>query len=77
MILAYEVMEKELNKASTDICYDGRRFIPKINSENGEVNEQTIFTYHQNGKSLWAEYSGGNILKQGVPQITLEATEMG
>ena len=52
VILAYEVMEKELNKASTDICYDGRRFIPKMNSENGEVNEQTIFTYHQNGKLL-------------------------
>lgn len=63
VILAYEVMEKELNKASTDICYDGRRFIPKMNSENGEVNEQTIFTYHQKGKLLWAEYSGGNILK--------------
>lgn len=37
-----------------------------MNSENGEVNEQTIFTYHQNGKLLWADYSGGNILKQGV-----------
>ena len=48
-----------------------------MNSENGEVNEQTIFTYHQNGKLLWEEYSGGNILKQGVSQITLEATEMG
>ncbi len=34
-----------------------------MNSENGEVNEQTIFTYHQKGKLLWAEYSGGNILK--------------
>lgn len=63
MILAYEVMEKELNKASTDICYDGRRFIPKMNFENGEVNEQTIFIYHQKRKLLWAEYSGGNILK--------------
>ena len=52
VMLAYEIMEKELNKASTDICYDGRRFIPKMNSENGEVNEQTIFTYHQNGKLL-------------------------
>ncbi len=63
VILAYEVMEKELNKASTDICYDGRRFITKMNSENGEVSEQTTFTYHQNGKLLWAEYSGGNIFK--------------
>lgn len=63
VILAYEVMEKELNKASADICYDGRRFIPKMNSENGEVSEQTTFTYHQNGKLLWADYSGGDILR--------------
>ena len=34
-----------------------------MNSENGEVNEQTIFIYHQKRKLLWAEYSGGNILK--------------
>lgn len=36
--------------------------------ENGvilayEVNEQTVFLYHQNGSLLWAEYSGGDILK--------------
>ena len=80
VILAYEVMEKELNKVSTDICYDGRRFIPKMNSENGEVSEQTTFTYHQNGKLLWAEYSGGNILKGfliGTVSINLEAPDMG
>ena len=63
VILACEVMEKELHKASTDICYDGRRFIQKMNSENGEVSEQTTFTYHQNGKLLWADYSGGDILR--------------
>lgn len=63
VILAYEVMEKELHKISTDINYDGRKFISKMNFENGEVGEQTNFTYHQNGKLLWAEYSGGDILK--------------
>lgn len=63
VILAYEVMEKELHKVSTDIYYDGRRFIPKMNSKNGEVSEQTTFTYHQNENLLWAEYSGGDILK--------------
>ena len=63
VILAYEVMEKELHKISTDINYDGRKFIPKMNSENGEVGEQTNFTYHQNGNLLWDEYSGGDILK--------------
>jgi len=29
VILAYEVMEKELHKASSKINYDGRKFIPK------------------------------------------------
>ena len=52
VILAYEVMEKELHKISTDINYDGRKFIPKMNSENGEVSEHTTFTYHQNGNLL-------------------------
>ena len=33
-----EVMEKELYKISTDINYDGHKFIPQMNSENGEVN---------------------------------------
>ena len=55
--------KKNLIRRLQTFCYDGRRFIPKINSENGEVNEQTIFTYHQNGKLLWADYSGGDILR--------------
>ena len=63
VILAYEVMEKELHQVSSTINYDGRKFVPKMNSENGEVSEQTIFLYHQNGSLLWAEYSGGDILK--------------
>lgn len=52
VILAYEVMEKELHQVSTGINYDGRKFIPKMNSENGEINEQTLFLYHQNGSFL-------------------------
>lgn len=63
VILAYEVMEKELHQVSSAINYDGRKFVPKMNSENGEVSEQTAFSYHQNGRLLWAEYSGGDILK--------------
>ena len=39
VILAYEIMEKELHKVYTDINYDGRKFIPKMNSENGEVSD--------------------------------------
>ena len=63
VILAYEVMEKELHQISSAINYDGRKFVPKMNSENGEVSEQTLFLYHQSGSLLWAEYSGGDIVK--------------
>ena len=41
VILAYEVMEKELNKESTNICYDGRRFIPKMKTLS--EREQKIY----------------------------------
>lgn len=63
VILVYEVMEKELLKRDTDICYDGKRFCPRANTENGEVNGETIFCYHQRGNELWAEYAGGEIRK--------------
>lgn len=76
VILAYEIMEKELHKVSTDINYDGRKFIPKMNSENGEMSEQTIFTYHQTGSLLWAEYSGGDILKGSLIGTVLSNGEL-
>lgn len=61
VVLAYEVMEKELRKIETDINYHGKCFVPKIHTENGEADEQTIFVYYQNGNIVWAEYGGGNI----------------
>ena len=63
VILAYEIMEKELCNNTTDIDYNGRKFVPKMNSENGEVDEQTLFSYHQNGDLLWGQYCGGDIRK--------------
>ncbi len=76
VVLAYEIMEKELHKATTKINYDGRKFIPHMNSENGEVDEQTIFTYHQNGNLLWAEYSVGEIVKGSIIGIVLDNGEL-
>ena len=76
VILAYEVMEKELHKGSSRINYDGRKFIPKMNSKNGEVSEQTLFLYHQNGSCLWAEYSGGDILKGSLIGSVLDNGEL-
>ena len=40
------------------------RFFTAIeNSGSGEVSSQTIFAYHQKGNVIWAEYSGGSIIK--------------
>lgn len=33
------------------------------NSDNGEVDASTRFHYHQDGDLIWAEYTGGAILK--------------
>ena len=45
------------------IDYEGKVFISKVNSENGEADNQTIFHYHQNDCVLWADYMGGEIIK--------------
>lgn len=63
VVLVYEIMEKALSQSVTDICYDGKKFCPRVNTENGEVNGETIFCYHQRGNELWAEYAGGEIKK--------------
>lgn len=63
VVLVYEVMEKHLASVNTDICYDGRFFVPKTNTENGEVDGRTLFEYHQKGTILWADYAGGDVRK--------------
>ncbi|MGN0350922.1 MAG: GNAT family N-acetyltransferase [Roseburia sp.] len=60
-VLCYDWMKKNSNYKNESINYDGRKFVPQINSENGEVDEQTIFHYHQRNHILWAEYAGGEI----------------
>lgn len=44
-----------------DYTVDGRVFRAAINSENGEVGSETRFYYHQSGKDIRADYSGGQI----------------
>ena len=44
--------------------YHNKKFKPVSNSDNGEVTEDTIFHYHQEGNILTSTYSGGQI-KQG------------
>lgn len=46
-----------------EINLNNRKFKSLFNSDNGEVSDSTIFHYHQENKIIWAEYSGGDILK--------------
>lgn len=45
------------------INYNGKKFRSVSNTDNGEVNEETIFNYNQEGNIVWADYAGGNIEK--------------
>lgn len=44
------------------IHYDGKKFRPVTNTENGETSGETIFHYRQQGNILTANYSGGKIV---------------
>lgn len=41
--------------------YHGKQFRPISNSTNGEVSEDMIFSYFQDGDILTCQYSGSNI----------------
>ena len=45
------------------INLDNRKFRPLTNSQNGEVSDSTLFYYHQENEMIWAEYSGGDVLR--------------
>lgn len=45
------------------INYDDRVFVSAANTPNGEVSAQTTFYYHQREDIVWAEYSGGEVIK--------------
>jgi len=45
------------------IDYEGRVFVSIANTENGDVGDETIFHYHQNGDLVWADYAGGSVRK--------------
>lgn len=62
-VLIYDEMEKRVGGQLDKINYDGKVFIPQSNTENGEVDEETIFHYFQEDNLFWAEYSGGDVLK--------------
>jgi len=63
--MVYELASlKDLDSIYDVVQHTIKTIYPKYYPvENGEVSEQTLFLYHQNGSLLWAEYSGGDILK--------------
>lgn len=50
-----------LNNLGFDL--DNKVFKLVSNSDNGDVSHDTLFYYHQEGKVIWAEYSGGHVNK--------------
>ena len=42
--------------------YNGRIFRGQSNSPNGEVGNEILFYYHQDGDKLSGKYSGGSIV---------------
>ena len=71
-VLCYDWMKKNSNYKNQKINYDGKKFVPKKNTDNGEVGEETLFHYHQKENIIWAEYSGGEI-KQGFLVGTVDS----
>jgi len=43
--------------------YNNRKFKPISISKNGEVTQETVFVYKQEGYILTSEYKGGDIVK--------------
>ncbi|MBO4776235.1 MAG: NAD(P)H-dependent oxidoreductase [Lachnospiraceae bacterium] len=60
---AYEIGKTLFDKKEEEFSLEDRFFTVYENSESGEVSDQTIFSYHQKGNVIWAEYSGGSIVK--------------
>ena len=76
VVLVYEIMEKEIAKCTTQISYNEKCFVPRANTENGEVDGNTLFVYHQNNNILWADYSGGEIIRGHLVGTVAENGEL-
>lgn len=55
------------------IRIDGRILKALSNSSNGEVGDGTLFHYHEDDKAVWAEYSGGRIVRGNMVGVRLSA----
>ena len=60
---AYEKGKTLFSFAEETFSLEDKYFTAVSNSETGEVSDETVFSYHQKGNVIWAEYSGGSIVK--------------
>ncbi|MBR5917325.1 MAG: NAD(P)H-dependent oxidoreductase [Lachnospiraceae bacterium] len=60
---AYELGKTIFDKKEEEFSLEDKFFTAIENSESGEVSGDTVFSYHQKGNAIWAEYSGGSIVK--------------
>lgn len=60
---AYEKGKTLFTTNDAPFTVNDRQFIAIENSESGEVSAQTIFCYHQKDDTIWAEYSGGSVIR--------------
>ncbi|HSC53722.1 MAG TPA: hypothetical protein VLC98_08885 [Phnomibacter sp.] len=49
--------------AQEKICLHRKKMRPSMNSANGQVNEETLFEYFQDGNAIWGTYSGGEVVR--------------
>lgn len=56
--------------------YDGKTFGSASNTANGEVGAETRFHYHQDGDIVWAEYSGGSIVRGSLIAVVQEGNKL-
>lgn len=55
------------------INLNNRIFTSIENTENGEVSGETTFRYFQDGCNVWAEYSGGSVVRGHLVAIMDES----
>ena len=63
LVKAYEKGRNFFADSEEAFSVDDRYFTAIENSESGEVSDKTIFSYHQKDHVIWAEYSGGSVIK--------------
>lgn len=56
--------------------YDNKTLTSLSNTPNGEVTADTTFHYHQDGNIVWAEYSGGSVVKGFLIATVREGAEV-